>query len=64
MPDSLLKYCDISHYFVFTEVFPCLPVYKLHMSEWEVSHFAVEFSFPLTVYGHFGYFDNVTNLRL
>lgn len=41
-----------------------LPVDKLHMSEWEVSHFAVEFSFPLTIYGHFGYFDNVANLRL
>ena len=41
-----------------------IPVYKLYMSEWEVTHFAVQFSFPLTIYGHFGNFDNVTNLEL
>ena len=41
-----------------------IPVDKLHMGEGEVSHFAVELSFPLPVYGHFGYFDNVANLEL
>ena len=63
MPDSLLKYYEISHYYylILTDV---LPVYKLYMSEWEVTHFAVQFSFPLTIYGHFGNFDNVTNLEL
>ena len=41
-----------------------IPVNKLYMSEGEVPHLAVQFTFPLTVYGHFGHFDNVTNLGL
>ena len=41
-----------------------LPVYKLDMSEGEVSHLAIQFPLPLAVYGHFGYFDNVPHLTL
>ena len=63
MPDSLLKCYKISRWTIIID-YNLIPVDKLHMSEGEVSHFAVEFSFPLTVYGHFGYFDNVANLEL
>ena len=33
------------------------------MSERKVSDFTIEFSFPLTIYTHFGHLDNVTNLK-
>ena len=40
-----------------------LPVNELYVGEGEMTNFAIQFSFPLTVYWHLGYFDYVSDLQ-